>query len=212
MISEAEYWDEFEREAAKHGIPFWVDYQKANTPEIGFINFSTDPEIDRIVLGKKKDFVIARVMQEKNTRKLLDLGCGAGWLCLELARRGCDVGGIDVSSVRIQTACAYGEKEGVHIDYRTEDLEHLKWAIEDGYDAILNWNSMHHVTDVDAVLTAVNTSLKNGGLFISWDHLGDNLLIKSATALACLIPGYYKQKNRHWEPSTANQKVLLRSE
>ncbi|RJQ27598.1 class I SAM-dependent methyltransferase [Candidatus Parcubacteria bacterium] len=189
-VNEAKYWSRFEEEVARYGIPIWVDYQKANTPEIGFINFSTDPEIDRIVLGEIKDSFIKTV----KGGKALDLGCGAGWLCLEIARKGASATGIDISPERIRKAKQYARQEGAEINYSIDDLEKLKWAKKGYYNVIVNWNSLHHVKNVEAVLLSIKNSLSSNGLFVSWDHLGDNFLLKSATFFASLIPGYYKKK------------------
>lgn len=190
LKKEAKYWDKFEKEAAKYGIPIWVDYQKANTPEIPFINFSTDSKIDRLYLGGLKDSIIKRA----GTGKILDLGCGAGWLSLELARRGAQVKGIDISGQRIKIAKKHANRENVNIDYLVGDIESLDWVKTNRYDSIVNWNSLHHIGNIEEVLAGIKRSLKKGGLFVSWDHLGDNFLIQLSSEVASGIPGYYKAK------------------
>ncbi len=190
LKGEAKYWDRFEEQVSKYGIPIWVDYQKADTKEIPFINFSTNPVIDRLYLEKVKDLVIKKA----GTGKILDLGCGAGWLSLELARKGGKVIGIDISQKRIEIAKKYAKKESIKIDYLVGDIEDCSWESNNTYDAIINWNTLHHTKDPQKILVSVRKSLKKSGIFISWDHLGDNFIIKIASKFASLIPGYYKSK------------------
>lgn len=189
-VDEAKYWSRFEEEASLYGTPIWVDYQKANTPEIPFINFSTDPKIDRLYLGKIKDYVI----KNAGSGEVLDLGCGAGWLSLEVARNGAVVNGIDISSKRIKIAKAHAKKVGINVNYFVEDIQNLSWVKKSKYDVILNWNSLHHIRNVEEILLGIRKSLKRGGMFISWDHLGDNLLLNLITLLARSLPAYYKTK------------------
>ena len=190
LEGEAKYWDRFEEQSSRYGIPIWVDYQKADTKEIPFINFSTNPVVDKLYLGKVKDLVIKKA----GVGKILDLGCGAGWLSLELARKGGKVIGIDISKKRIEIAKKYAKKEGIKIDYLVGDIEDCSWESNNTYDAIINWNSFHHTKDPQKILASVRKSLKKNGIFISWDHLGDNFIVKVASKFASIIPGYYKLK------------------
>ncbi|MDO8638513.1 MAG: methyltransferase domain-containing protein [Candidatus Daviesbacteria bacterium] len=190
LKGEAKYWDKFEDEVSKYGIPIWIDYQKANIKEIPFINFSTNPLIDRLYLGEVKDMVIKKA----GKGKILDLGCGAGWLCLELARNGAQVKGIDISKKRIQIAKRYAKREGIIIDYSIGNIDDCSWESNNKYSVIVNWNSLHHSKNPQKILKSIKKSLKKGGIFISWDHLGDNFIINLAAKCASLIPGYYKLK------------------
>lgn len=189
-VDEAKYWSRFEEEATHYGTPIWVDYQKADTPEIPFISFSTDPKIDHLYLGKIKEYVIKNAFKGK----VLDLGCGAGWLSLELARKGATVTGIDISKKRIKIAKTHAKKVGVCIDYRVGDINDLSWVKQSTYDVIVNWNTLHHTEHTEKILDGVKRSLKKDGLFISWDHLGDNILMSAVAKLAQCIPNYYKDK------------------
>jgi len=45
-----------------------------------------DPVKDKIVVGKQRAQILKLASSRKG--KVLDLGCGSGWLSLELGRRG----------------------------------------------------------------------------------------------------------------------------
>ena len=58
------------------------------------------------------DFLIDQLKLQGN-EKILDLACGYGRHSLELARRGYDVTGIDITSEYIEYATGQAEKEGL---------------------------------------------------------------------------------------------------
>lgn len=58
------------------------------------------------------DFLIDQLKLQGN-EKILDLVCGYGRHSLELARRGYDVTGIDITSEYIEYAAEQAEKEGL---------------------------------------------------------------------------------------------------
>lgn len=54
------------------------------------------------------DAAIVRAVTQVSPRRVLDVGCGEGWLARELASRGLDVTGIDASAELIQRAAESG--------------------------------------------------------------------------------------------------------
>ena len=84
------------------------------------------------------DFLIDQLKLQGN-EKILDLACGYGRHSLELARRGYDVTGIDITSEYIEYATGQAEKEGLKekfdvvinmadgaIGYLENDMENMK--------------------------------------------------------------------------------------
>jgi SAM-dependent methyltransferase len=98
--------------------------------------------------------------------RLLDVGCGAGWTSVFLARRGYDVTGVDIAEDMIRWA---------EENRRRYDLPNLRFLIRDfeemnfheEFDAVLFFDSLHHARDEHAVIRNVFTALKDGGVCIA---------------------------------------------
>ena len=52
--------------------------------------FLIDPKMSKLLNGKETQNYI-KILSSKKGAKILDFGCGSGWLSLELARNGCHV-------------------------------------------------------------------------------------------------------------------------
>ncbi len=52
----------------------------------------------------------------------LDVGSGEGADSVWLAKLGWDVTGVDISAIAVQRASEFAEREGVHVDFRAEDI------------------------------------------------------------------------------------------
>lgn len=55
------------------------------------------------------DEAIVRAVLEGSPRRVLDIGCGEGWLCRVLEARGCEVVGVDASAALIEAARQAGD-------------------------------------------------------------------------------------------------------
>ena len=62
-----------------------------------------------------------------NTIKLLDIGCGGGYLTEEFARLGCQTTGNDLSESSIQAARNHAELQEFTIDYRVGSATQLEF-------------------------------------------------------------------------------------
>src|SRR3954471_12820975 len=75
--------------------------------------------------------------------RVLDCGCGAGWLSYFLARRGYDVVGNDVSDEDIVIARAHPPfRDGPLPSFIVADTEALAFDAE--FDAVVFFDSLHH--------------------------------------------------------------------
>lgn len=109
--------------------------------------------------------------------RILDVGCGSGWLSEYFARLGYDVTGIDISDDLIRMARERVEKipygvdheTSLHCRFQTHDIEAA--ALADKFDAVLCYDSLHHLEDERAVFRHLATMLNVGGLlFILEGH------------------------------------------
>jgi len=171
---EARYWGEFERQANLRGVPWWCDLRRA-TRLPGFVaGWMGDPRSEHILRGECKRRLIAAASRVKGD--CLDLGCGAGWLSLELARAGMRVDGFDVSAQRLEIARSYlgSELSGVgtgQVRYEARDLNSVE--LEPGkYISVVSWDTLHHIVSIERLVQEVRRSLVAGGSFVVFDHVG----------------------------------------
>ncbi len=99
---------------------------------------------------------------------ILDLCCGHGRHCIELARRGYRVTGYDLSALFLEEARRDAVAAGVDARWRQGDMRDLPYIGE--FDAVINiFNAFGYLddeTDDARVLTGVRRALRPGGLFL----------------------------------------------
>lgn len=97
-----------------------------------------------------------------NDPKILDVGCGAGFLCNEFAKKGFIVSGLDNSPESLKVATLHDQTGSVQ--YQTGDACDLPY--EDGsMDVITSLDFLEHVERPQAVIQECARVLKPGGLF-----------------------------------------------
>ena len=98
---------------------------------------------------------------------VLDIGCGTGTQCGDLAGNVKQVIGIDISSKLLAIAeQRIAERQLDNIEFMKTSLydERLK---ADGFDVVMAFFVLHFFEDIDAVFERIHDLLKPGGLFIS---------------------------------------------
>lgn len=99
---------------------------------------------------------------------VLDLGCGTGSLCIELAHRGYDMTGVDLSEDMLSCARDKAIGEDVDILFLNQDMR--EFELYGTVDTILcMMDSLNYVTSLEGViqtLKLVKNYLNPGGLFI----------------------------------------------
>ena len=95
-------------------------------------------------------------------KRVLDLGCGHGAMCLELAGEGADVVGVDLNCELVEWAREHVERREVpgSMRFLCEDVRSL--SLED-YDFVFSKDTFEHVQDLRGVLIALRNCLASGG-------------------------------------------------
>lgn len=96
--------------------------------------------------------------------KGLDVGCGGGFTCEFMAKRGVIVSGIDPSLNSIQVAQEHAGKSGLKINYRHGFAEDLPYD-DNSFDIVTCVDVLEHVADLKKVISEINRVLKTNGLF-----------------------------------------------
>ena len=102
--------------------------------------------------------------------KILDVGCGSGWLSEYFARLGYQVKGVDISPDLIQMSRERVARVPYGVDHQTplrcefavHDIELA--ALDEKFDLVICYDSLHHFQDERAVMRHVAAMLEVGGL------------------------------------------------
>jgi SAM-dependent methyltransferase len=117
---------------------------------------------------------IPEQLKKHGATRVLDLGCGSGWLSVYLARQGFEVVGIDVSAQAINLANTWALQEDLKIAFTVGDIANLPYA-DNSFDAVVA-NSIfeHFPLDVARVMASkIHDILNKDGLFIGcFDEVG----------------------------------------
>jgi len=131
--------------------------------------------------------------------KILDQCCGIGRHSIELARRGYDVTGIDLTGAYLEEAREKSEKEGLEIEFIKADMREFKR--KEFYDAVINFFTSFGYSRYEEenrkVLQNAYSSLKLGGKFLL-DVMGKEVLdgVYTESDKWRLDDGYFLEKRK----------------
>ncbi|QTD35589.1 class I SAM-dependent methyltransferase [Pseudomonas fluorescens] len=109
------------------------------------------------------DQAILLAVMGRQPERVLDLGCGEGWLLRALAERGFEAVGVDGDTTLIEAARVAGSSPVQVASY--EDLVEAKVDIGRNYDLICaNFSLLHQ--DIIPLLAAMNALLVPGGALV----------------------------------------------
>ena len=97
--------------------------------------------------------------------RVLDIGCGGGFLAEEFAALGCRVTGVDPSPASVDAARAHAASRGLHIEYRVGAGEELP-VPDASFDVACCCDVLEHVSDLDRVISETARVLEPGGLYL----------------------------------------------
>jgi SAM-dependent methyltransferase len=106
---------------------------------------------------------VLEVVDPRKHRRYLEIGCGPGFLGVELARRGFQVGGLDCCFEALKLAKDVYRKAGQKADFVGGDLHHLPLA-EGSVDFLYGGGVIEHFDDTLGALRELNRVLAPGGV------------------------------------------------
>jgi len=204
LHQEASYFDQqiLERIANGH-IP---DLRRAPRCEYFYNNPWREPEYVKLDFGEQFELIARNLTKLIGPRaKVLEIGCGPGYLTLELARAGFDVTGVDLSQVCIDIAVRFAaedpyKKERGGLNYHCMDILNSHDVLgEKSFDAVIFLGALHHFPDQRGINQVVTKLLKPGGYVLIHEPVRDMADIRNAAIVHLVrtvlsLSGGYFQK------------------
>lgn len=111
--------------------------------------------------------IVAEFGAPAKGERVLDAGCGAGWVGIEAARLGGRVSAFDPSPRMVEFARANAEREGVTLDARVGFVE--RPPFEESFPLVLNSGVLSFAPDADRFLDGLTGTVAPGGRLVIGD-------------------------------------------
>lgn len=135
-----------------------------------FTNFANTYDKEEFTKGtiQEVDFLESEIEFDR-TKQILDVGCGTGRHAIELAKRGYQVTGIDLSEDQLKKAREKAGNEGVEVTFLQRDAR--DFSFDDPFDlVIMICEGAFPLMETDEmnfrILQKAERSVKQGGKFI----------------------------------------------
>ncbi len=145
------------------------------------------PEYVKLDFGEQFEVIRDAIKQHLPSSitcpEVLEIGCGPGYLSLELARTGFNVTGVDISKRCIEVANDFADKDPyknsipargdlryMAVDFRAGDALRIG-----SFDAVVFLGALHHFPDLVSTLKRVKELLKPSGILIAHEPVRDKV-------------------------------------
>lgn len=140
-------------------------------------------------------------LKMRAAKRILDLGCGSGWLSIYLAREGFEVTGMDIAENAVLLGRNWAQSESLKVTFAVADINEIPYP-DSSFDAVVANSIFEHLTYELALRTLANLAkvLVPGGTFFGcFDKVGGG-------------PGEYEKLSdgTHVYTDKARQGMLLR--
>ena len=137
---------------------------------------------------------------------MLDLGCGTGKMTLELASRGYDMTGIDISPEMLDIAREQAEKQGYDILWLSQDMREfeLYGTVDAAVSCLDCINHLTKPSDVKKTFDLMHNYLIPDGIFVfdingkaKFENIyADRSYVMEETGGVCIWQNYYDTKTK----------------
>lgn len=175
----------------------------------GYLGFFAKNAGTRYTFTRRMEIVLqmlAHALQQKqeqgNALRILEIGCGAGLLCFELAHSAKIVVGIDISHFVLDFANRV--KDYLHCDnvfFQQGDAEHLAFD-HDTFDVVLCSEVLEHLIEPQRALTEMRRILKKNGTLILTTPCALSLSDLCMNLVRLIRPSIESEKDVHFDKKT----------
>jgi SAM-dependent methyltransferase len=96
-------------------------------------------------------------------KRMLDIGCGEGFLCRFFARAGNKVTGVDISDALIEKAVETEKSDPLGVEYFAADAAHLPMLKSESFDIVYSHMALMDMPDYEGAIVEASRVLKPGG-------------------------------------------------
>jgi ubiquinone/menaquinone biosynthesis C-methylase UbiE len=129
---------------------------------------------------RRVQLLVIEKLQIRKGMNILDLGCGTGKGCIDIASKLEGTGkvvGVDLSSEMIERAKQHlSATSFTNMEFKVGSAGSLDYNGD--FDYVLSTNAFHHFQEKEAIFNKVWKALKHNGTFIVQDICDDYLLMK----------------------------------
>lgn len=190
--------------------------QKKEIQLLSYKKLTKEISEDKINNRKNRAEEIVSFLMEQNllhktkNERILDAGCGFGFLTTELTKSGFNSLGIDFSPELVFSAKKIAEKQKLETKFVVADLTEKLPFKESFFDAIFLMDVLHHFWKFETILEQTIKTLKKGGsIFIIEANTTNPLRLLSAIIILFSIS--FLPKKFHLAPHTSEFFHLIRS-
>ncbi len=109
---------------------------------------------------------VEKLLGDVKDKKLLDAGCGEGYLARYYAKKGAFVTAIDLSQRLIETSEKQTEEEGITVDYRVDNICNIESVLNAEFDLVLSNLVLLNIPCLDDAIKEFYRVLKVGGFLV----------------------------------------------
>jgi ubiquinone/menaquinone biosynthesis C-methylase UbiE len=112
------------------------------------------------------DPMILQVLGDVKGKKILDAGCGDGYLCRKLARLGASITGVELSKKMLNFAVVEQKRDPLSISYHNANCSSLPFLAASTFDAVVTNNVIQDLADYQGAFSEFSRLLKPGGTYL----------------------------------------------
>ncbi len=177
-LADGDFWARFYRQAMERGYLHFLDIRQPLAPLYlhgvvetlhfsgpgGRFNFQHQPFLKEVIGSLTEG---SRSLPAGSS--ILEIGCGSGWLCLELARRGLRPVGLDTGFPALVLARLYARQQGLDIDYVHADGGRLPFAAR-SFSGLVGFQALHHIPRLLETARELREILEPEALTVIFEH------------------------------------------
>src|SRR5260370_11411943 len=128
-------------------------------------------------------------------KRVLDVGCGNGYVLSRYARCGAAAYGIDLTETALTLSRRRFELNGLQGEFRSTDGDTIPYP-DSHFDIVCAMGVLHHVEDPQPMIAEMRRVLKPGGTCILMLYHRDSWKYRVVLPLRCLLDPHYRGKTR----------------
>lgn len=121
-------------------------------------------------------------------KRVLDVGCGNGYILSRYALAGAHVSGVDITPTGVRLSRSRFAQMGLEGDIREANAEQLPFQ-DESFDCVCSMGVLHHTPDMSSAIREIHRVLKPGGRLIIMLYHRNSLLYRLTFGLERLLKG-----------------------